>query len=472
MYLILTDALEFIQTTWNIFWGGAVFQLFFLSSLLVIYVKENVSWKRQLMLWYPIIIFVILLNPIAVYIGDSPYTWYGDPAYFCRQFSLASVFTVMAYAFVLILRDVSGIKRLVCFAIICLMVVLYGTNIYTKGFEFQRSGNLSKIPNDVIRICDRLDEEGKDITIAAPSSLTHYFRQYDPSLHLITAVRDDGELAKNLDSQEPDVNLIMETSCSIGGDYVVAVNGENVRRLYAEAGHEPFFETASCLVYECKGFPGYWKKYNDKDQIIGLRYYDVEKKPVMLDGGYAGINYKYNSKGYQSKITYLDLRSKPVLTVSGYAIVSYVYDKEGHIREAYYFDEHKRPIALSAGNEGYRYSYDGEGRQDSVTYIDRHGKVIKNTVGYSKEVYHYNDLNQVYECLLYDKKDHPVMCAYQYAGYQDEFDEQSRLVRRVYIDKDLKECMTVWGYSSFTRSYDEAGNPQDVYYDLDGKPIA
>ncbi len=358
-----------IKDIWLTFWGqDVIYQLFFLIALLVIFRLEKNVWIKRVFFWYPLLVYVALMNPVTIKLGN--YVWGSVVAYYCRQFSLIPIFFVIAYALIIGLSGIKDEMRKMGVVLLGLVVIMSsGKFIYNQEWVVEAE-NLLKVPNDVIYICDTISKEETDATVAVPWSLVNYIRQYDASMHLAYGRDSAHELAIQISSYYPDVDYIMQRCCMKGIGYVVVPKIDSVYDAFAIKGYMPWLEAQNYLVYECYGYDGIVNEYNDLEQICSsylcdengdirtdslgysieqytynesglvhtVFYYDKSDQMVYLTPGYAGISYEYNEKGEKIKETYLDMAGNPVNTNWGYASIVYRRDKSGTVVDKQYYD--------------------------------------------------------------------------------------------------------------------------------------
>ena len=423
-----------VQNNIVTYWDKSVLQYIFYACLLLLFLLEKDKVKKHALFWYPLLVYAALSNPLAIWIGKR--VWGENVAYFARQYSLVPVFYVMAYAAVLVLKKLSGGKKLLAAGAICGVICFFGT--YNYGDEYQRSVNKYKIPTDVIVIADWFDTQGKDITIATPVELTHYFRQYNGDLHIISRLRDgSSDIPKNLSLEFPDVEYVMSKSCMQGCDYVVTLNQPSVDLAYESAGYEPVFQTAAYSVYACGGYVGYKKEYNEKEQITAKSYYNKKNKPTVIKDGYHRVELSYDEQGFENGEAYFGKDGEPVPCKQGYAAVRYVCDNKGNKTEIYYYTKDGTPYTFKEGYAGEKLSYNKAGRVSLRRYTDADGNPVLKTDGVGAEEYTYKG-GRVDKTMYLDRELKPVRCKDGYYGRKDTYDDDGNLVERVFLGEDGK----------------------------------
>lgn len=296
------------------YWNQSGYLWLFCIAILGIFFLENNHSNRLLLLWYPLVVYGLMVSPIGVFVGDK--IW-GDSliVYYCRQFSLIPFFGVIAYAGTLLANKFKGYTKLIVVVVLLVVSIVFGAPIiyFHDVYGFEKSENAYKIPTDLITICDYMDSQDDDPVVVLNTNLSYMARQYDPSLHLLVGARDYENVVSNeLASPNPNVDLIMRNSCEAGGDYVIADNSESVKEAFLERGYSPSLETKRYLLYECKGFPGVEFTFNDKELIVRRDYYDEQGNRCMTPDGFATVTYAYDESGRVIEVKLFDENGNPI----------------------------------------------------------------------------------------------------------------------------------------------------------------
>lgn len=238
------------------YWGDQAMQWLFYIALVIIFFLENDRMRKQVFFYLPLVVYLFLISPAYITVGT--HIWQEETfAYLCRQFSLIPVFLVIAYAMVLIIKTVTGKKKALILLGGCLIIVLFGSNlVYINGdYSFEKSENIYKLPNDLISVCDYMNEEDEDPVVAIQTDLSVMIRQYLHSAHLLVGFRAYNDpLSNELASEEPDVRFIMKTMEELGGEFVIVGNEESIRQAFLDEGYTPSYETSSYVVYQCNNY--------------------------------------------------------------------------------------------------------------------------------------------------------------------------------------------------------------------------
>ena len=157
--------------------GSGIIVGWFLLSLLYLFLKEKDSVKRILFLYFPVILLLLYFNPLFV---EVVYGIIGEEIYY-RLLWIMPMSVTIAYASVSMLMALKGRVRWL-FAVSCaLLVMVSGKLIYTNQ-HYSVAENIYHVPDAVVKICDAIRVEGREVTAAFPLELIQYVRQYDSTI--------------------------------------------------------------------------------------------------------------------------------------------------------------------------------------------------------------------------------------------------------------------------------------------------
>ncbi len=456
----------------NTFWHGSLLQIFFYAGVAIVLLMERDTLRRILFGWYPLLVYLFLISPLFMRFGAV--FWNGSVAYYCRQFSLVGIFFSMAYGMMLLLKKYQGWRKALVFLCLCGCICLTGQYVYSQDWiTYTRSDNWEKIPQDVVEICAYLSDAGEDITLSAPAEISFYFRQHDASLHMLTGVRDTSDLAVNLASEAPDIAFIMERCCTNGCDYAVAKKCADTYVQYEEAGYTPVLETDGYLLYECSGYAGYWKIYNDLEQVCGKIFYDENKEPVCNEDGFAGVLYEYDDNNRICRYTYLNTEGE-VAAVAGdtYAICTREFDENGNIIKRMYYDANGNPVIIGEGFAGWEAVYNEEGLLVSKTFLGVDGLPMECTDGYATVEFEYDEAGNEINRLYFDETGALVIYRDTYVGWKAAYDGENQLISKTYLGEDLQPVSCSEGYATVKYEYNDDGlKSSKRYYDTEGEMV-
>lgn len=147
----------------------------FLVAVIYLFVTEKNKNTRILFLYMPVIVLGLYFCPIFAAVV---YSFVGEEIYY-RLLWLVPTVPVLAYAAVKITMGCNGKKRLVAGASIGAILLLSGSLVYQSPY-FSKAENAYHVPETVVKICDAIEVEGREVRAAFPMEFLQYVRQYSP----------------------------------------------------------------------------------------------------------------------------------------------------------------------------------------------------------------------------------------------------------------------------------------------------
>lgn len=252
----MIDVILSLKENWNLFWGTGHYEILFLISLLYIFVAEKNKKNKQMLFWYTIIILFIILNPLFA-IGIKKFFSIG--AVYARLYLLIPIHIVIAYAMLRIFEGVKQVSgKVVLSAGFLILLLLSGNTYYQEGL-FSQADNFMKIPNEVIGVCNILQDHGDMIKVIAPAELLPYIRQYDADILLCYGRNGNSignsmerkrmdDLYAQFESPEIDVEYIISEIQDFDCNYIVYYKNTPVLEQFAAQGYLQIGETGNYVV--------------------------------------------------------------------------------------------------------------------------------------------------------------------------------------------------------------------------------
>lgn len=459
------SGMEFLKKVLQVLWGTYAYQGLFYMGLLVILCRSRSRWKKLVYSVYSIIVIFGLLNPITIIAAEK--IWGTSIAYYCRLFSMIQIIAVIAYALVLLISRFSSLMKLL--AVCCIIAVMFigGSYVYSQDW-FEKAENIEKIPDDV-KIISEAFEKINDVTIAAPNSLTSYIRQYDASIHMITGRDDDSELARQLDSDTPDVEYIMRAAGMEGAEFIVVHNREDVIGRFNEKGYRAWYKSQDYYIYQVSGCERVKREYNDKEEIVSLTYLDAQGKLMLNSDGYAIVRYIYDDKDRMESEFYYGISEEKVSAAGGYYGCKFGYDKLNRVNEYTYLDENNNCIMTKSGYAIRTKKYNEDDYAILECYYDVDYKPVKIWTGYAGRAYEYNEKNQIIKITFLGLDKKPTIVSDGYVSEVIEYDQEGRVIKLQFVDEIGNIVETTYGYAVIEYYYDNQTNiERTIYYDING----
>lgn len=463
---------EFFTTMLQTYWGEGVYQYWLLFAIASILFIEKDKTKKLTYGIYSLLVLLIIFNPLSIKVLELFFAKKYTMQYFVRLFTEIPIMCVLAYGLAVLLKQSEGWNKVLLTTVLGFAIVIGGNGLYYSVDWMQKSTNITKIPDDILDICNYLHSDDDIIEVAVPIDIASYIRQIDASL-VMPYGRYGSGWANLLTSDEPDVEAILEKSRSSGCDYVVVINSNKMREAFAERNLNPEYASSDYLIYHVEGVIGVKYRYNEMMQRVSVTYIDENDNIVTGSDGYATVKYEYDKEGNIVKETYYDEKDNPTALSLGQYGIHRTYDENGMVNLIMYLDKAGNPVLTTEGYYGIRREYDNEGHVLSVVYVDEHEAPMNIDNGYGAGVaYEYNENGQVEYEFYYDKNNQPVLIQDTYEGVHKEYDEKGHVKQLTYIDVDKNPVSLSGGYAAICYERDESGNNIYEYYlDAEGKPV-
>lgn len=154
-----------------------------------------------------------------------------------------------------------------------------------------------------------------------------------------------------------------------------------------------------------KGYAIVIKTYVGK-KVILEEYFDESGSPVALPAGYFAVSRSYNDLGQNVLITYLDADGEPVVISSGYDSIHRTFNADGKADiDTYYIGDEQ--VMRKGGYYGYQRLYT-DGRATTLRYLDRSGKLMMRDGGYAEIRREFDEDGKVVRRMYYDASGKPV----------------------------------------------------------------
>lgn len=231
------ENIHFYADLTNTLWGNYGFQVLFYLSLVLIFIFEQKRIRKAGSAWYSICILLIIYNPVMYILCKYIFSSGDLRAYYCRLFCLVPIVFVIAYALTLVIKQLSGWKKMCCLFIVLFIIAICGHSPYGETW-FVKAVNVNKVPEDVRQICMIFQDYEGVITIMVPPDLTAYMRQMDSNFSMPYGRNENFDISNQLQSETPDVPYVLNYAVSTGTNFVVALNIEEAISKYLLWGCE------------------------------------------------------------------------------------------------------------------------------------------------------------------------------------------------------------------------------------------
>ena len=298
MRQVYANYLKFIED--QVYW------YVFLFALIIVIGFSMAREKKRFVLVALGVFALIYVCPISAHLLMN--YGMGSDVYW-RMFWLIPIPLVISAALVLIDERISVNKllRFLCMVAVLLLVGKIGKVMY-QGDIFAKHTNMYNLPQEVISVCDAIEEDAKnnniaDKRLAAAGDLVCYVRQYDASIRMpygrdgLRGMYDTDrarQIYQMMESSETDWTLLTELLQEDGCNYLAYYSHEEIRQTLTALGYRIVTSTGSHDVYAVPQEMNYdgWIMmcYPDASGNQGEFFTFKNKKTgtfIVIDGGWA-----------------------------------------------------------------------------------------------------------------------------------------------------------------------------------------
>lgn len=189
-----------------IFYGNSlIFRIILYVLLLYLFFKGG-NFYHKVLLRYTVLVLCIIYNPLIIYLCDKIL---GGIATDVRLFYLLPIFPICAYGMTSLIFY-KGKLDYKSFVLFILLIILSGKTFLSQRV-YSTAENLYKIPQEVVDVCEIIDQDASDKSATVPNELIRYIRRYDSRIELCyDEYSSEGVFANGIPSEEEFEKLMQE----------------------------------------------------------------------------------------------------------------------------------------------------------------------------------------------------------------------------------------------------------------------
>ena len=229
------------------FMGTGTIMIWFLLSLIYLFLREKRKPRRILFVYLPVIVLLLYFNPLFA----EGFNRLVEPEVYFRFCWLLPIIAVIAYSAVTIFEGLKG-RASVCFGAAVLALILFSGKLVYSSPLYSRAENLYHVPDSVVHICDAIEVPGREVMALFPRELILYVRQYSalvcmPYGREVTKIYDPMDALVN--SEVIDLEELVPMTRQRQCHYAVFRQEQKFKGVPADYGWEVFLETDGYVVY-------------------------------------------------------------------------------------------------------------------------------------------------------------------------------------------------------------------------------
>ena len=217
----LVNNFQEVMNYFNLYYSDSkYFVLFFIALLLnFIFIKKENKKERVLLLWLPILVVLIIMNPVVFkylnkLIGEDMGNTYW------RVFWLVPLAPVVTYAFTNLIDYKEGKVAKFIIVLACVGIIITSGKLVYNSVNFRKVGNWYKMPDNILTVVKAAgDTELENKKVMCSIEVIPWVRQVDSSLIIeygrpvvgapkIAADFTEGKIKDNM-------KKLMEDKCNI-----------------------------------------------------------------------------------------------------------------------------------------------------------------------------------------------------------------------------------------------------------------
>lgn len=244
--------IEIIKNTFLEYRGTGMYIALFLVSMLYIFLKEKDKKIKIFFVYFPIIILLIVLNPIFNKIVSSIFT----ESIYWRLYWMIPLSIEIAYAGILLIKEQKEKTKQIIATIGIIAIIIFSGKYTYNETNFIKTGNLYKLPDESVRVAQLI---GKDTNerkkVIAPETILAHIRQIDASIELAYKRDPEGLYTGNPIRQElnsGNVKGLTELAQNENCNYIVFSKATVLTEPMEDYGYEKLDETQNFAIYKLK----------------------------------------------------------------------------------------------------------------------------------------------------------------------------------------------------------------------------
>lgn len=222
--------------------------LFFIA-MLYIFLKEKDKKMRALFLYFPILIFIVILNPIFNKIVGSIF----KGSIYWRMFWILPIGITIPYCIIkFVSEEKDKLTKIVVAISLVTIVIISGKFVYTSD-NFTKVANAYKLPDDAVWVAQLIGADNLENKKAlVPETIVAYIRQVDSTIQLAYKREAAGYANHDLVRELAAGNVEFITSYAIKNkcNYVVFNKGVVLTANMEDYGFEKMNETVFYAIYK------------------------------------------------------------------------------------------------------------------------------------------------------------------------------------------------------------------------------
>jgi len=235
---------------------------------------------------------------------------------------------------------------------------------------------------------------------------------------------------------------------------------------------QAFFDIDDARVLTKDGYHGEKLIRDERGNVVERAFFDTKIQPVLHKDGYHRQKSRYDDRDQEIELTFFGIDGAPILLKDGYHLKALSHDDRGNLTEEAYFGKDRQKVSLPDGYHKVTYRYDENGNTIEWAYFSPDGTPAQHKDGYAVMRRRYLDTGRTLEESYLDVEGKPTSHSNGCFLGQAHKDMKGRLVETKCFDADGHLLRNRDGYSRYTKVYNNFGHvTEQAYFGEDGKPL-
>lgn len=249
---MLKENFEIVKNTFQEYQGGGMYLALFFIAMLYIYLKEEDKKKKNLFLYFPILVFIVTLNPLFNKIVGKIFT----ASVYWRMYWILPVGITIAYAVIKFVSEQKEKSQKIVVAISLVAIIIFSGKFIYADNNFEKVGNLYKLPDDAVLVAQLIEADDLENKKALVTEhLTPYIRQVTSKVELAYRRNPEGYGADPLlqAMNSGNVKYVATYAINTKSNYVVFYKPVVLSEPMEDYGFEKLSDTTFWSIYKYVG---------------------------------------------------------------------------------------------------------------------------------------------------------------------------------------------------------------------------
>ena len=213
----------------------------FLAALLYLLFSKEEKKTKWLFVGYTLAFFAVFFCPVTAKIIME--FCIGNSVYWRMLWLLPIPLIIAAAGTRFVMHFSKNWLRLIAGVLVAGCVILSGSCVYAPGSTpYMRAQNLNKIPQEVVSVCDQIQEfaGGEEVRVTSPYEFNVYIRQYDASIGQTFGRRLGNKVQLKLVEElyAGNIEEIARLTRRLKGNYVIYPSSDEQHQRFLQEGYE------------------------------------------------------------------------------------------------------------------------------------------------------------------------------------------------------------------------------------------